>query len=115
MYAVFQIAGKQFQAEKGDVLRVPLLGKEKGAKISITEVLLIKDKDKVEIGNPFVESAKVIAVVQSEGKDDKVTIYKYKRRTKYRRSQGHRQDYTEIKINKIEKAAKKKKSEEETA
>ena len=115
MYAVFQIAGKQYQAEKGDVLRVPLLGKEKGAKINITEVLLIKDKDKVEVGNPFVASAKVIAEVQSEGKDDKVTIYKYKRRTKYRRSQGHRQDYTEIKISKIEKAAKKKKSEEETA
>ena len=112
MYAVFQIAGKQFQVEKGDVLRVPLLGKEKGAKIEITEVLLLKDKDKVEIGNPFVASAKVVAVVQDQGKDDKVRIYKYKRRTKYRRSQGHRQDYTEIKISKIETAANKTKSEE---
>ena len=89
MSAVFPIAGKQFHAEKGDVLRVPLLGKEKGAKIEITEVLLLKDKDKVEIGNPFVASAKVVAVVQGQGKDDKVRIYKYKRRTKYRRSQGH--------------------------
>ena len=115
MYAVFQIAGKQFQAEKGDVLRVPLLGKEKGAKIDITEVLLLKDKDKVEIGNPFVASARVVAIVQDEGKDNKVRIYKYKRRTKYRRSQGHRQDYTEIKISKIEKAAKKTKSEKESA
>ena len=115
MYAVFQIAGKQFQAEKGDVLRVPLLGKEKGAKIDITEVLLLKDKDKVEIGNPFVASARVVAIVQDEGKDNKVRIYKYKRRTKYRRSQGHRQDYTEIKISKIEKAAKKTKSEKEPA
>ncbi len=115
MYAVFQIAGKQFHAEKGDVLRVPLLGKEKGAKIEITEVLLLKDKDKVEIGNPFVASAKVVAIVQDQGKDDKVRIYKYKRRTKYRRSQGHRQDYTEIKISKIEKAAKKTKSEEKSA
>ena len=115
MYAVFQIAGKQFQAEKGDVLRVPLLDKEKGAKIDITEVLLINDNDKVEIGSPFVASAKVVAVVQGEGKDDKIRIYKYKRRTKYRRSQGHRQDYTEIKISKIEKAAKKTKSEEVSA
>ena len=93
-------------------MRVPLLGKEKGAKIEITEVLLLKDKDKVEIGNPFVASAKVVAVVQDQGKDDKVRIYKYKRRTKYRRSQGHRQDYTEIKISKIETAANKTKSEE---
>ena len=72
-----------------------------GTKLDINEVLLIKDGDNSHIGNPFVNNAKVEAEVVSSGKADKVLIYKFKRRTKYRRTEGHRQDYTEIKINKI--------------
>lgn len=111
MYAVFQLAGEQFRAEKGQILRVPRLSHEKGTKFDISEVLLIKDNEQITVGNPFVENAKIVAEVIENGQADKVLIYKYKRRTKYRRRQGHRQDFTEIKINKIEKAAKKSKSE----
>ena len=101
MYAVFQIAGFQFSGEKGALVKVPHRKEKKGDKIDITEVLLIKDKKKVLVGTPFVEGAKVEAEVVDSGKDDKVLIYKYKRRTKYRRTQGHRQDYTQLKIKKI--------------
>ena len=100
MLAVFQIAGKQFRGEKGDVLVVPNLNKEKGDKVEFNEILMLTDNDDVTVGN------------LGNGKDDKIRIYKYKRRTKYRLTQGHRQDFTEIKINKINKATKKQKSEE---
>jgi len=104
MLAVFKVGGHQFQGEKGDVLKVSKLKLSKGDKLEIKEVLMLRDKDEVTIGSPYVANAAVEAEVVGEGKDDKVLIYKYKRRTKYRRTQGHRQDFTEIKINKIKKA-----------
>ncbi len=101
MYAVFQISGFQYSAKEGDVLQIPLQDVNEGDKIDISEVLLVKGNDDAVVGTPFVENAKIEAEVVSHGKQDKVLIYKYKRRTKYRRRQGHRQDYSEIKINKI--------------
>lgn len=104
MLAVFKVGGHQFKGEKGDILKVSKLNLSKGAKLEIKEVLMLRDKDEVTIGSPYVANAAVEAEVVGEGKNDKVLIYKYKRRTKYRRTQGHRQDFTEIKINKIKKA-----------
>ncbi len=101
MYAVFLLSGSQFSVEEGTVIKVPLQDAEKGSKIDITDVLLVKDNDNAMIGNPYVDGAKIEAEVLDSGKSDKVRIYKYKRRTKYRRRQGHRQQYSEIKINKI--------------
>lgn len=101
MYAVFQLSGFQYTVSEGDIIRVPRQAVEKGSSLDISEVLLIKDGESAQVGRPFVENAKVEAEVSGEGKDDKVLIYKYKRRTKYRRRQGHRQDYTELKINRI--------------
>ncbi len=101
MYAVFQLSGSQFSVEEGTIVKVPFQDVEKGGKIDITDVLLVKDNDKAMIGNPYVDGAKIEAEVLDSGKSDKVRIYKYKRRTKYRRRQGHRQQYSEIKINKI--------------
>ncbi len=101
MYAVFQVSGFQFNAEEGEVLRVPLQNVDKGSKLNLDEVLLIKNDDTTLIGNPLVDGAKIEAEVLNHGKDGKITIYKYKRRTKYRLTQGHRQDFSEIKINKI--------------
>ncbi|MGH8015317.1 MAG: 50S ribosomal protein L21, partial [Candidatus Zixiibacteriota bacterium] len=106
MLAIFKLGGHQFQGEKGDVLRVSKMNLKEGDKLEIKEVLLLKDKDDVTVGTPFVENAAIEAEVVANGKDQKVLIYKYKRRTKYRRTQGHRQDFTEIKINKIKKADK---------
>ncbi|RKX28773.1 MAG: 50S ribosomal protein L21 [Candidatus Zixiibacteriota bacterium] len=101
MYAVFEVSGVQYTAQEGDVLKVPFRKAEPGSKIDIEEVMLIKDQDSTLIGTPTVADAKIEAKVIGDGKDDKVLIYKYKRRTKYRRTQGHRQKFTEIKINKI--------------
>ena len=101
MYAVFQIAGFQYNAEEGSVIKIPVQRVDKGSKLDIDEVLLVKVDDKVMVGTPFVQGARIEAEVVDHGKDDKVLIYKYKRRTKYRRTQGHRQDYSDIKINKI--------------
>ena len=101
MYAVFQLSGFQFNAEEGAVIKVPLQKTEKGKKIKLEEVLMIKGDDKVLVGTPLVEGAKIEAEVLGHGKYDKIIIYKYKRRTKYRKTQGHRQDFSEIKINKI--------------
>jgi large subunit ribosomal protein L21 len=101
MEAIFKLSGFQFQAEEGAVIHVPLQAAEAGAKVDISEVLLVKDKDTLLVGTPYVEGAKVEAEVLGRGKSDKVKIYKYKRRTKYRRRQGHRQDFTELKVNRI--------------
>ncbi|MEA1980492.1 MAG: 50S ribosomal protein L21 [candidate division Zixibacteria bacterium] len=101
MYAVFQVSGFQFNAEEGGVLRIPLQKVDKGSKLDFDEVLLLKNDDTTLIGNPLIDGAKIEAEVLDHGKDGKITIYKYKRRTKYRLTQGHRQDFSEIKINKI--------------
>ena len=101
MYAVFELAGFQFGAQEGDVIRVPYQKAEKGSSMDIDRVLLVKDGDESRIGTPTVADARVQAEVMGSGMGDKVLIYKYKRRTKYRRTQGHRQRFTELKINKI--------------
>ena len=101
MYAVFKLAGVQFSAQEGEVIKVPLQKAEPGAKIDITDVMLVKNNDNTLVGTPYLSDAKIEAKLLGSGKDDKVEIYKYKRRTKYRRRQGHRQDYSEIRIDKI--------------
>jgi len=101
MYAVFQVAGFQFAAEEGAIVRVPSLKAEKGATVSIPEVLVVKDKETAHVGTPYVEGAAVEAEVVDAGLGEKVLVYKFKRRTKYRRTQGHRQPYTELRVKKI--------------
>ena len=101
MYAVFQISGFQYNVEEGQVIQIPSQDAETGSKLDINEVLLLKKEDDVLIGQPFVEGARIEAEVVEHGKEDKIKVYKFKRRTKYRRMQGHRQDFSEIKISKI--------------
>jgi large subunit ribosomal protein L21 len=101
MYAIFKISGFQYQAEEGETLRVPLQTARQGEKLEISEVMLIKAEDAALIGTPYVAGATVQAEILGSAKADKVMAFKYKRRTKYRRTHGHRQDYTEIKVNKI--------------
>ena len=101
MYAVFQLSGFQYRAEEGAILQVPHQDGKEGDKLEIPEVLLIEKDQKTLIGTPFVEGAKIEAELLGHGQADKIRIYKYKRRTKYRKTQGHRQEYTEVKINKI--------------
>ncbi len=101
MYAVFKTGGKQFRAEPGGRLRIPSLDVEEGESVSFDEVLLTSDGDDVRIGRPLVEGAAVEAEVVEHGKSDKIIVFKRKRRKDYRRKQGHRQKYTEIRIDGI--------------
>ena len=100
MYAVIQTGGKQYKVEKGDVLRVEKLDAKADDKYTFDEVLLVGGRS-VKVGNPFVEGASVDATVVAEGKAKKVTVYKYKPKKGYHKKNGHRQQYTEVKIDAI--------------
>lgn len=101
MQATFELSGFQFAVEEGEVLKVPRQKAEVGDSFDIDEILLVKDKETTLIGTPKVEGAKIEAELIGNGRSDKVTVFKFKRRTKYRRTTGHVQDYSEIKIKKI--------------
>ena len=101
--AVIKTGGKQYKISKDEVLKVEKLKGEKGDKINFDKVLLISDEKgaKLQVGQPFVEGQAVAAEILEQGRDKKVIIIKYKRKTRYRRKQGHRQEYTKVKITKI--------------
>lgn len=101
MYAVFRTGGKQYRAEPGRSIRVPSLDVEPGDSIEFEEVLLASDGDDVSVGAPLVEGARVKAEVVRHGRTKKVIVFKRKRRKGYRRKQGHRQGYTEIRVDEV--------------
>ena len=101
MYAVVEIAGQQVRVGKGQHLRVPKLNLQEGASHQITDVLLLGDADRTQVGQPHVEGAAVQATVVGHGRGEKIIVFKMKRRKTYRRRNGHRQDYTEIRIDDI--------------
>jgi len=100
MYALVEFKGKQYKAEKGALLKVDLIDAEPGTAVTIDTVLLVSG-DAIKIGAPYVEGAKVSAVVESHEKDDKIIVFKYKPKKDYRRKQGHRQQYSIIRIDNI--------------
>jgi large subunit ribosomal protein L21 len=97
-YAIFTIGTQQFKAEPGRTLKVPLLEAEPGSKLTFDRVLLASDGKQVHTGKPVLKGAKVTAEVVRHGKGEKIRIYRFARRTGYRRHAGHRQPFTEIKI-----------------
>jgi large subunit ribosomal protein L21 len=97
-YAIFKAAGLQFKAEEGQTIRVPLLQAEPGKKVTFDEVLLASDGKSVHAGKPLVKGAKVTAEVVRHGKDKKIRIFRFARRSGYRRKAGHRQQFTELKV-----------------
>jgi len=102
MYAVFKTGGKQYKASKGDVLRVEKIKADAGQTVDIDQVLMISDDDnKVVVGNPLVKGGKVTAKVVAHGRADKIRIIKFRRRKHSRRTQGHRQHYTDLEITAI--------------
>ncbi len=101
MYALVEILGRQYKAEEGKKLTVDRLNLEEGSAYEIEKVLAVVDGDNAKFGAPYVEGAKVTAVVGPEFKGDKVKVYKFHRRKGYRRTQGHREIYTTITIDKI--------------
>ena len=100
MYALVEFKGKQYKAEKGALIKVDKIDAEPGAVIAIDSVLLVSS-DTVSVGTPYVPGAKVSATVESHGKGDKIVVFKYKPKKDYRRKQGHRQQYSIIKIGDI--------------
>jgi large subunit ribosomal protein L21 len=98
MYAIIRASGKQFRAEKGMKLQVPLMDAEPGSKVTFDEVLLASDGTTVKAGTPLVKGAKVTAEVVGLVKAPKIYVWKFKRRKNYRRKTGHRQRYTEVRI-----------------
>ena len=100
MYAVIETGGKQYKVTEGDIIRVEKLDAAEGDKITFDQVLMIGGEETL-IGNPVVDGAKVAATVTANGKADKVVVYKYKRKTGYHKKNGHRQLFTEVKIDEI--------------
>ena len=101
MYAVVNIAGQQVKVDKGQRLRVPRLQVAEGSTQEFTDVLLVADDGETKVGSPIVEGASVSATVVGHGRGDKIVVFKKKKRKKYRRRTGHRQDYTEIQVEDI--------------
>ena len=102
MYAIFRTAGKQFRAEPGRTLRLPSLKAEPGSKLTFDQVLLGSNGSVVKAGTPLVAGASVTAEVLRHGRDKKIIVFKFKRRKNYARKQGHRQGFTEVKIDSVE-------------
>ena len=101
MYAVFETGGKQYRAEPGKKVRVPSLAAEPGQTVTFERVLLAGDGTTVSVGAPLVSGATVTAEVVRHGRDKKVIIFKKKRRKGYRKKQGHKQGFTEIRVNQV--------------
>ena len=101
MYAVIMSGGKQYRVSEGDVIRLEELEAESGAQFEIKDVLLVKTDEKTHIGRPLVEGASVLGTIQENGQGEKILVFKYKRKKQYRRTRGHRQHYSEVRIDKI--------------
>lgn len=101
MYAVIQTGGKQYKVSPGDIVRVEQLSAKPGETVELTDVFLIADGDKVSIGKPALSSAKVTAEVVREDRGEKLLIFKHRRRKNFRKTIGHRQDFTELRIKDI--------------
>ena len=101
MYAVIKTGGKQYKVEAGATLKVEKLVGDVGSKVVIDKVLMIADGENTTIGAPLIAGATVNATVVSHGRADKVMIFKFRRRKHYRKTQGHRQSFTEIQIGEI--------------
>jgi large subunit ribosomal protein L21 len=101
MYAVIKTGGKQYRVSAGEKLKIESIPAEVGSQIELNQVLMVADGDNITAGTPLVAGAVVKATVVSHGRGEKITIFKLRRRKHYRKTLGHRQNYTEIEINGI--------------
>lgn len=101
MYALVSINGRQFKAEKGARLKVDLLSRAKGDVVEFDSVLLTSDAGSIKVGTPFVAGAKVRTVVEDEGRDPKIVVYRYRRRKGFHKKRGHRQSFTVLRVEDI--------------
>ena len=101
MYAVIKTGGKQYRVAPGEKIKIEQIPADVGAQIVLDQVLMVADGDAVKLGNPLVSGAKVSATVIAHGRGVKVKIFKMRRRKHYQKTQGHRQNYTEIRVDSI--------------
>ncbi len=101
MYAVIATGGKQYKVNEGDILRIEKIAGDVGDAVSIDKVLMVAEGDNVTIGTPVVDNAVVNASIVEQAKAKKILVFKYKRRKRFRKKQGHRQPFTAIKIENI--------------
>lgn len=102
MYAVVNTGGKQYKVKAGDILRVEKLPGEVGSPVTFDRVMMVADGDDVRVGQPLLEKMSVTGTIVEQGKAKKIIVFKYKRRKRFRRKQGHRQTFTAVKIDSIE-------------
>ncbi|MCR4431450.1 MAG: 50S ribosomal protein L21 [Tepidanaerobacteraceae bacterium] len=102
MYAIIETGGKQYRISEGDVLQVEKLAAAEGETVEFDRVLALSKEDQLSVGKPCLENVKVKATVLRHGKGEKIIVFKYKPKKNYRRKRGHRQPFTEVKIEKIE-------------
>ena len=100
-YAIIRTGGKQFRVEPGQTIRIPSLLGESGSSVEFNEVLLGSDGNNVRTGVPTLSGAKVTGEIVKHGRGEKIVVFKFKRRKNYARKLGHRQDFTEVRINDI--------------
>ena len=98
MYAIIESCGKQYKVSEGDVVFFEKLDAEEGKKVTFDKVVLVSDKGKVQVGNPYVANVKVEGKVVSHGRLKKILVFKYKAKKNERKRQGHRQPYTKLKV-----------------
>ena len=110
MYAIIEVADKQYKVTKDSKVYVPLMKAEVNDKVTIEDVLLVSDDGKVQVGDPTVKGASVKATVLDHVKADKVLVFKKKRRKRFKVKRGHRQQYTQLQINDLVVGAKKKRA-----
>ncbi|MCL1849161.1 MAG: 50S ribosomal protein L21 [Clostridiales bacterium] len=101
MYAIMETGGKQFRVQQGDVLNVEKLNVEVGETVEVSNVLALGQDSGLTVGKPYVEGAKVVLKVMEQGRGDKILVFKYKPKKKYRRLRGHRQPYSKVLVDSI--------------
>ena len=101
MYAVIRSGGKQYRVAPGQTIRLETVAGEVGAKVELGDVLLVENEGNVQVGSPLIANAKVQATVLEHDRAKKILVFKKKRKKQYRRTQGHRQDYTALRIDDI--------------
>ena len=98
MYAVIETGGKQYRVSQGQRIRVEKLNADEGATVDLDKVLIVTNGEDIKLGKPYVEGGKVTATIKAHGRGKKVMIIKFRRRKHHKKTQGHRQNYTEIEI-----------------
>jgi large subunit ribosomal protein L21 len=101
MFAVIKTKGYQYLVKKGEKITIPASIGNPGTKVEFDEVMMIKDNSDTKVGSPYIKGAKVKGIVKQCGKLPKITVFKFRRREKYRRKKGHRQHFTEVEITDI--------------